>query len=162
MQERLLMEDKTHFLHQAREEGKDKRTKAREAKKEIFNDLTKTTSDAGHVWILKGKSVQCQHCKKRLTLHSKVEDLRTGQTEACPMANTPPLIILQQMVQGNMPDMANHAFELRTNYVVCGRCNQRLLKHSAKEKIVELAKSPCWDEAWQPGPAWMGYPSHQM
>ena len=46
--------------------------------------------------------------------------------------------ILKQLVEVSHPDMGAHNFELQTYYIVCLLCNQRVLRHSAKEKILEL------------------------
>ena len=32
--------------------------------------------------------------------------------------------------------MANHSFELQTNYIVCRSCNGRTLRNSAKDKLL--------------------------
>ena len=66
-----LLDDKSHFLDQARESGKQVRQQAREHKRALEKGLVPQTNPAGHQWEHKGRSVQCSQCKKRLTMHNK-------------------------------------------------------------------------------------------
>lgn len=145
---RRILEDNAHFMHETREKGKEKRNQAREHKREPYNQLTKLVRPDSHDWHWqpKGKSVQCQNCKVRLTMHSKPHTITNGQQEACPMASGVVLVgghppaqdkaaILQQMVDGSLTGMDARNFQVQTNYVVCLRCRPR----SAKEKLVDLA-----------------------
>lgn len=78
-----LLEDKTHFLNQAREQGKDNRKKAREHKQALYNALTKSQTPNGHRWDSKGCNVQCRNCTQRLTMHNKAQELQDGAHEEC-------------------------------------------------------------------------------
>lgn len=108
---RHLLEDRLHFMREAREKGKEQ---ARERNRELFNNLTKPARPDGHAWQLKGNSVQCQNCKARLTMRSKRQALREGRQETCPMASGITFVggqspasdkatILRQMVEGTLP-----------------------------------------------------------
>lgn len=77
------MSDKQHFLNEARERGKQKRTQAREHKKETLNSLTRQSLPGTHSWAANGNGVQCQKCKVRLTMHSKLQDIQDGRTACC-------------------------------------------------------------------------------
>ena len=171
-----LQEDKTHFLNQARESGKEIRKTAREKKKATFQGLLKGSSSEGHQWISKGCSIQCQQCKKRLTMHNKIEELQQGQTEVCAMSERLSIVggapqetdtgskasFVNSLLEGTMAGMGSHLFQLQTNYVVCGKCSIRQLKNSSKEKLAAMATERCWDEAWCPVDGWTGYSTHQM
>lgn len=74
-----LLADKSHYTHEARETGKQKRHQAREHKREIYNGLTTPRSPDHHQWVSKGNGMQCQQCKARLTTRSKLQDIQAGQ-----------------------------------------------------------------------------------
>ena len=160
---KYLLEDKSHFLHDAREQGKEKRTQAREHKRELYNSLSGQTRPDGHNWQPKGISQQCTLCKARLTMHSSTQDIEAGRTGICPQATSPPIIggqaslsdksqLIQSMVDGLAPNMAPHQFVVQKHYIVCARCGQRLLKNSSKGKLTELSLTACWNDPW-PTPA---------
>ena len=77
-----ILDNKDHFMHQARETGKTLRTQKQESKKQAFADLVETPQEGAHAWLLKGRAKQCQHCLKRLTLHAKLDDLRAAAQES--------------------------------------------------------------------------------
>ena len=66
------------------------------------------------------------------------------------------------MIEGSHPAMTDHQFVQQTNYVVCTRCNGRILRHAAKEKIESLASSTCWNGEWIPTEGWAGHSTHKM
>ena len=81
---KLLFEDKSHFLHEAKETGKKNREQAREAKKQLFLDIGNQHQDGGHAWQAKGTSLQCEGCSKRINKHWKMTDLEAVKKEQCP------------------------------------------------------------------------------
>lgn len=168
-----LLSDKQHFLHAAKETGKQKREDAREAKRVAFLQLTHNTQPGQHTWVVKGKGVQCSSCKRRLTMHNKYQDILDGQTAMCDdnpgmslvggaASDQTKAALLQQIVQGALPNMAPHIFAIQTNYISCEKCNIKLLKNSAREKLLEMTTKPCWDEQWSPTEGWKGHASHVM
>ena len=167
-----LLSDKQHFLHEARETGKQKRVEARTNKQNALTSLTHNAGQGSHTWVAKGKGVQCATCKKRLTMHSKHQDILAGKTEQCADTPQPPLVggetasqtksaLLQEMIRGQIPNMAPHEFEEAKNYISCVKCHAQLLKNSSREKLLELATMPCWNQLWSPE-GWQGHPSHRM
>ena len=70
--------------------------------------------------------------------------------------------LLQQMLTGALPEMSAHRFELQKNYLVCMECKSRILRHAAKEKLVALATTPCWNGPWEEAEGWDGHSSHVM
>ena len=168
-----LLADKSHFLHEAKENGKQKRNQAREQKREIYNSLTGPQSPEHHQWAAKGTAMQCLQCKARLTMHSKLKDIKDGKDAKCDQAKGNSLVggaasittkaeLIQQMLEGTTPNMAPRKFFVKNQYIVCETCNVRLLKHSAQEKLKELSGKPCWNQAWPGGPTWTGHGSHKM
>lgn len=112
-------------------------------------------------------------CQKRITKHWKMADLAAVKGEKCPSAEeqhlkggkAPTLTkgeTLKPMLAGELPDMAAHKFELQKNYLVCQECKCRILRHAAKEKLVALAATPCWNGIWQGDATWAGHHSHEM
>ena len=147
-------------MHEVRKKGKEKRKKARDEKGDLFNMLNKPVRPDGHAWHPKGRSMQCQNCQLRLTMHSTSQALRDGHQEACSQAGPVSIVggqamagdktgIIQQMVNGNLPNMSAHQFQVQTNYVVCTRRSQRALRNSAKEE-------------WAPPADWLGSPTHRL
>ena len=170
---RYLIEDKQHFMNAARETGKIKRDEAGEAKKEAYRKLSVPSSPNSHVWEPKGRGLKCRQCQATVTMHSKLTDLQDAATAACPKAadigvvggssgTTDKATLLQRMLTGTCAGVSDHTFSMQKHYIVCGRCNQRLLKNSAKEKLQELAAAPCWDCEWPIPAAWAGHATHQM
>ena len=80
---RYLLEECTHLMHQAHETGKEKRKQAREANQKLFTDMGLSSSPQGHR-TLKGTSLQCTQCKKRVNKHMKMLELWQAQTEGSP------------------------------------------------------------------------------
>ena len=170
---RYLLEDKQHFLHAARESGKLKREETREKKKEAYRKLSVPNHPNNHVWERKGRGLKCKQCKAGVTMHNKLTDLKEAATEICPKAADPGVIggnsgssdkatLIEQMLSGTCAGMSDHSFSLQKHYIVCGRCNQRLLRNSAKEKLQDLATAPCWDSEWPIPAVWAGHATHQM
>ena len=168
-----LLADKSHFLHEAKETGKQKRSQAREQKREIINSLTRPQSPEHHQWAAKGTAMQCLQCKARLTMHSNLQDIKDGKDAKCDQATGHSLVggaasitakaeLIQQMLEGTMPNMAPHQLILKNHYIVCETCNVRLLKNSAQEKLKELSSKTCWNQAWSGGPTWTGHGSHKI
>ena len=83
---RHLLEDGSHFMHAAREQGKEKRSQAKELKRAAFNGLSGQSRPGGHDWQPKGRSVQCAQCKERLTLRNAVQAIQAAQAATCPQA----------------------------------------------------------------------------
>lgn len=75
----------------------------------------------------------------------------TEQTEPSSKAE-----LLTSLVNGTMPSMGQHEFQIHTNYVVCQKCGIRHLKNSSRDKLVAMASNKCWDEQWQPEGQWTG------
>ena len=69
---------------------------------------------------------------------------------------------IQQMLTGALPEMSAHRFELQKNYLVCMECKGRILRHAAKEKLVALATTPCWNGPWEAAVGWEGHCTHVM
>ena len=168
-----LLSDKQHFLNEARETGKQKRDEARTEKQEALTNLTHHTAPGKHAWMAKGKGVQCSKCKCRLTMHSQHQEILAGKDEACADNPQPPLVggeptsqtkqeFLQQMIQGQIPNMAPHGFVEATNYISCDKCHVKLLKNPSKEKLLELAHKQCWNQHWSPEAGWKGHSSHKL
>ena len=165
---RHLLEDKDHFLHQARQAGKENRKKARETKTQLFLDIGNQQGEQTHQWATKLRGLQCLKCQKYITKHLKMEELRKVQVEECPAhqagivkggdsTNQPTKAeLLKQLATGSFPGMADHSFELQTHYVVCRSCHSRVLRNSARDKLEGLARAPCWNQAWSPDD-WSGH-----
>ena len=162
---RYLLEDKQHFMNAARETGKIKRAEGREHKKEAYLRLSLPTSPEGQIWEAKGRGVKCRQCKEMMTMRNKVAELQDASAAKCPQAASVAVVggkaefsdkaaPVKQMLEGTLEHMADHTFSLRKHYIVCGRCRQRIWKHSAKEKLRELATSTCWDSPWTPPESW--------
>lgn len=137
------MENKTHFLHQTREKGKERRRKqACDGKRECCQNLTKQPQPGGHAWITKGQSAQCQQRKKRLTARSKMEDLQQGQ-RPCPMASQPTF----KGGSESTPDS-----------------KASILKHMVDGTLagMEPVMAKCWNEEWKASPDWQGHPTHRL
>lgn len=162
--------DKNHFMHAAREDGKQKRHQASEHKRDVFNSLGTPLSPEHHHWVTKGTAMQCLHCKARLTMHSKLQDIQDGK---CAQASRPQLVggaattatkaeLIQQLLEGSAPNMAPHKFIVKNHYIVCETCSVRMLKNSSQAKLLEMSSKAYWNEEWQPGPTWTGHGSHKM
>ena len=169
-----LLETKEHYLHQSRETGKQNRQKAKERKHNLFLEIGGNQNENKHIWQTKGRALQCQGCNKRITKHLTCEALQQIKEEDCPA--TLQLVIqggqaeeaqsktalVKSMIEGSHPAMTDHQFVQQTNYVVCTRCNGRILRHAAKEKIESLASSTCWNGEWIPTEGWAGHSTHKM
>lgn len=138
-----------------------KRHQAREHKREVYNGLSTQRSPAHHQWVSKGKGMQRQQRKARLTMRSKLHDIQEGQEAKCPMASglsvkggtaepSNKAALIQQMLHGSFPNMVPHRFVLKNHYIVCETCSIRLLKHSSQGKFKDLTSQPCWHGAWTP------------
>ena len=173
----FLLDEKTHFLHTARESGKQARQQARDHKRTLFLSLVPQTNPEGHQWENKGRSIQCSQCKKRMNMHHKAAEIQSAAEETCPTPLKVPMIggapadpkeagskteFLANMVNGRLPFMGEHTFHIHTNYVVCTKCHGRQLKHSSKEKLEALAMTKCWHGEWTPEGQWNGHHTHQM
>ena len=168
-----LFEDKGHFLHEAKETGKKNRAQAREAKSQMFLDIGNQHQDGGHVWQTKGSGLQCGGCSKRITKHWKMVDLAAVKNEKCPAGANLQITggsqtglskgeTLQKMLTGALPEMSAHRFELQKNYLVCMEGKSRILRHAAKDKLVALATTTCWNGPWEEADGWDGHNSHVM
>ena len=168
-----LFEDKGHFLHEAKETGKQNRAQARAATSQLFLDIGNHHQEQGHVWQTKGTGLQCGGCSKRITKHWKIADLEAVKNEKCPAVEEPQQKggnpqglskgeTIQQMLTGALPEMSAHRFELQKNYLVCMECKCRILRHAAKEKLVALAATSCWNEPWMGVEGWEGHSTHVM
>ena len=170
---RHLLEEKDHFLHQARQTGKENRKKARDTKAQLLLDIGNHQGPRQHQWAPKQRGLQRLKCQKYITKHYKIEALQKVQTEECPAAqasivkggeaNSQPTKaeLLKQLANGSFPGMSDHTFELQAHYVVCRKCHCRVLRNSAREKLESLARAPCWDQAWEPE-QWRRHKSHKM
>lgn len=69
---------------------------------------------------------------------------------------------IAKILEDTHPGMGNHSFMIHNLYMVCQGCGCRLLKNAAKEKLVALAETQCWNEAWAPPSGWQGHATHQM
>ena len=108
------------------------------------------------------------------TLQSRSDHaLQEAATEICPKAADPGVIgghsgssdkatLIEQMLNGACAGVSDHSFSLQKHYIVCGRCNQRLLRNSAKEKLQDLTTAPCWDSEWPIPAGWAGRATHRM
>ena len=171
---RYLLETKDHFLHQTREAGKTRREQTRAKKTQLFLDLGNHHTEYGHSWEKKGIGLQCTKCKVRITKHCTVEDLEKAKTETCSGAAKVDLVggkspevstkedLIQQMVAGELPQMESHKFEVQKHYIVCTACKGRILRNSAREKLLALAEGPCWNKPWPIPNGWLGHTSHKM
>ena len=168
-----LFEDKGHFLHEAKETGKQNRAQARAAKSQLFLEIGNHRQEQGHAWQTKGTGLQCGGCSKRITQHWKMADLQAVKNEKCPAVeklqltggNQPSLSkgeTIQQMLRGALPEMSAHRFELQKNYLVRMECKCRILRHAAKDKLVALAANPCWNGPWMVAADWDGHCTHVM
>ena len=171
---RYLLETKDHFLHQTREAGKTRREQTRAKKTQLFLDLGNHHTEYGHSWEKKGIGLQCTKCKVRITKHCTVEDLEKAKTETCSGAAKVDLVggkspevstkedLIHQMVAGELPQMESHKFEVQKHYIVCTACKGRILRNSAREKLLVLAEGPCWNKPWPIPSGWLGHTSHKM
>ena len=171
---RYLLETKEHYLNQAREAGKKNRQATQERKQQLFNEIGNNQDETKHIWSSKRRALQCRGCNKRITKHMTIEALQEIQAEECPANHTVVIrggqaeevtsktALIKSMLDGTHSEMSDHLFVQQTNYVVCTRCNGRILRHAAKEKIECLARSTCWNGEWTPTTGWSGHPSHKM
>ena len=148
---RFLLESKDRYLNQARETGKKNRQTAKEKKRNLFLEIGNNQDETKHMWISRMRALQCQGCNKRITKHLTLEALQKikeeeclaiqgGQQDEAPSKKD----FVKSLLEGSHPEMSDHQFVLQTNYVVCARCNGRILRNAAKEKIESLARSTCW------------------
>ena len=163
---RHLLEDKDHFLHRARQAGKENRKKARDTKTQLFLDIGNQQGEQAHQWATKLRGLQCLKRQKYITKQLKLDDrmpgtpagiVKGGDSTSQPTKAE----LLKQLANGSFPGMSDHSFELQTHYVVCSRCHSRVLRNSARDKLEGLARAPCWNQAWTPD-EWMGHKSHKM
>ena len=129
--------------------------------------------DGGHQWTTKGSGLQCTGCQCRANMHVKYEQLLQYRTEACPLAGTPlpkggavtegstKADVLQQMLDGSLPDSGGHELEIKKNYVTW-RCGQMILRHSSINKLSIFARKVCWNEEWHPPLTWQGHLAHKL
>eukprot|EP00913_Durusdinium_trenchii_P035843 g33540.t2 len=170
-----ILDNKDHFMHQARENGKTLRLQKQESKKQAFADLAEISSEGAHAWLLKGRAKQCLHCLKRLTLHAKLEDLQAAAQERCPGnpgstkggQNTGPdeetkSQFIKKLLDDSTGEHGEHNFQQQGSYLVCQQCGTRALRNAAKQKLQDLSKTPCINQAWEPTHSWKGHSSHSM
>ena len=173
---RYILDTKDHFTHQARETGKTLRSQTQEQKKQAYNALTAEQAPGTHSWVTKGRGKQCTLCLKRLTLHSKLPDIIQAGQERC--AGNPGSTLggadhmqqdtetksqmIQQILDGTLPEAGGHLFKQQGSYLVCQLCGTRTLRNTAKEKIKAMAVEPCINQAWQPDQPCGGHATHRM
>lgn len=166
---RYILDTKEHFTHQEREKGNVLQNQMHEQKRAMYDSLSQSTNEGGHLWQGKGRAFQCTQCLKRVTMHTKLADRQQTKQEHCP--GTPvPLVggqmvpadltkqeTVKQILEGSFQDMGQHYFEFQKSYMVCKQCGGRL-----QEKLITLAKTECWNRAWVVPAGWQGHGSHQM
>ena len=169
---RHLMESPDHFLHQARQKGRETRRLAQERKSKLFLDIGNQSGPQQHQWQERPRGLQCLKCQKRITKHLKYDALQQIHDENCQAAvevvvkggdnKQSKATLIQHMIAGELPGMADHTFVLQTHCVVCTSCNGRTLRNSAQDKLTTLALSTCWNQVWEPQADWQGHPSHSL
>lgn len=170
----FLMDNKEHFMNQEREKGKVLRNQTQEQKRREYEALQDEEGEGKHQWTMKGRAKQCSLCFKKVTLHNTLAELQAFRQERC-QGNPTSLVggqvsanmpnkkgIITEIIEGKYEGMGNHAFEIQNQYMVCQACGVRMLKHSATDKVIDMAQQKCWNETTTPPPAWQGHPTHTM
>ena len=70
--------------------------------------------------------------------------------------------MIQQILDGTLPDEGGHFFKQQGSCLVCQHCGTRTLRNTAKEKIRAMAIEKCINQEWHPDRSWGGHASHRM
>ena len=67
-----------------------------------------------------------------------------------------------KLLDDSTGEHGEHNFQQQGSYLVCQQCGARALRNAAKQKLQDLSKTHCINQAWEPTHGWKGHSSHSM
>ena len=164
----ILLQDKSHFLHQAKAEASPHKVPLVEQKRALLKQLETRPDQGGHSWQSYRSGVRCDHCKQRFHAKSLVADLREALDSTCDMAapvsqpKKTRFQVIEELIaaqSGVQPGV--HHLKLDKAYLRCSECAGYSLARCNEEIFTNFVSGACMVGPLDPS-LWRGHPSHTM